>query len=64
MEATERGRRHICPECTTRYYDLNRSSVACPKCGATSPAPKLVRAARPPKEANRVNGRMNTRRFS
>ncbi len=29
------GRKHACFRCKTVFYDLNRSPVVCPKCGAT-----------------------------
>jgi uncharacterized protein (TIGR02300 family) len=30
----EWGTKRICPNCGTRYYDLHRDPIACPKCGA------------------------------
>jgi hypothetical protein len=27
------GGRHLCSVCGTRYYDLNREEIKCPKCG-------------------------------
>jgi hypothetical protein len=64
MEASDRGARHVCPDCATRYYDLKKPDVTCPNCGTKPPAPKLVRAARPPKDAPRANNRMSMRRYS
>jgi hypothetical protein len=61
MEAADRGKRHICPDCGTRYYDLKKAVVACPKCGTKPPAPKLARAARP--AAAPANNRMSMRRY-
>jgi len=29
----ELGGKRICPNCATKYYDLNRSPILCPKCG-------------------------------
>jgi uncharacterized protein (TIGR02300 family) len=29
----ELGTKRICPNCGTKYYDLNRSPIICPKCG-------------------------------
>jgi uncharacterized protein (TIGR02300 family) len=29
---TPRGNKHICASCQTRFYDLNKSLVACPAC--------------------------------
>ncbi len=34
MAKPELGLKRICPNCGTKYYDLNRSPVLCPKCGA------------------------------
>lgn len=39
MDKAERGRKHLCPECGCKYYDMNRKIVACPSCGA-KPAPQ------------------------
>jgi len=63
MDAADRGSRHICPDCATKYYDLNKAVVACPKCGAKPPAPKFVRSGRPPSTAPRGNNGMNIRRY-
>jgi uncharacterized protein (TIGR02300 family) len=27
--------KRLCPSCGTKYYDLNRSPIRCPKCGTT-----------------------------
>jgi uncharacterized protein (TIGR02300 family) len=29
----ELGTKRVCPNCGTKYYDLNRHPIACPKCG-------------------------------
>jgi uncharacterized protein (TIGR02300 family) len=29
----ELGIKRTCPNCGTRYYDLNRSPIVCPRCG-------------------------------
>ena len=34
MVKPEWGMKRICPSCGTRYYDMHRDPVACPKCGA------------------------------
>ena len=34
MNTSDRGLKHVCPECATKYYDLKNKVVACPKCGA------------------------------
>lgn len=41
MNASERGTKHVCAECEVKYYDLNKPTVACPKCG-TKPAPRKI----------------------
>jgi len=30
----ELGTKRLCPNCSTKYYDLNRDPILCPKCGA------------------------------
>jgi uncharacterized protein (TIGR02300 family) len=27
------GKKHICAECSTKFYDLGKDPAACPKCG-------------------------------
>ena len=44
----ELGTKRLCPNCGTRYYDLNRSPILCPKCGTrfeVAAAPARARAA-------------------
>jgi len=45
MNRSDRGLKHVCTECMIKYYDLKKEVVACPKCGANPPAPRLRRAA-------------------
>lgn len=61
--AKDLGTRHICWKCEAKFYDLNKPSPACPKCGADpreSPALKLVpkptkaQAPKAPKAPKRV----------
>ena len=47
MNASDRGSKHVCPECTTKYFDLRKEIVACPKCGAKPLAAKVRKAAQP-----------------
>jgi ssDNA-binding Zn-finger/Zn-ribbon topoisomerase 1 len=47
MNTSERGLKHVCPECETKYYDLRKAVVACPRCGAKPPAAKVQKAAQP-----------------
>ena len=32
MGKTEWGRKRICPSCSLKYYDFNRSPITCPSC--------------------------------
>ncbi len=45
MKTSDRGMKHVCPKCATKYYDLRKEVVACPKCGA-KPLPKTTQPAR------------------
>ena len=47
MNASDRGLKHVCPECTTKYYDLRNEIVACPGCGAKPLAVKARKAGQP-----------------
>ncbi len=42
----ELGLKRLCPNCGAKYYDLNRSPIHCPKCGAMFDA-ALVTKVRP-----------------
>jgi hypothetical protein len=44
MNISDRGAKHFCPACATRYYDMKQDTVVCPKCGAAPAAPKLPRS--------------------
>jgi len=44
MNNAERGAKHSCPDCATKFYDLHRKVVACPKCGAKLQEAKPVKA--------------------
>jgi uncharacterized protein (TIGR02300 family) len=57
MPAKDLGTKHLCFKCGTRFYDLRKPVLICPKCGTDQrestaakgppPAEKRVRAARP-----------------
>ena len=34
MTKPELGTKRLCANCSARYYDLNKTSITCPKCGA------------------------------
>ena len=42
----ELGTKRICPNCGTKYYDLNRSPIICPKCGTIFAVVAAVSAAK------------------
>src|ERR1700681_1324535 len=42
----EWGSKRICPSCGTRYYDLLRDPVVCPKCSTPFDPEALLRARR------------------
>lgn len=33
LQQPDRGSKRLCQDCGTRYYDLSRKPVLCPKCG-------------------------------
>ncbi len=48
------GTKRACPSCGTRFYDLGRKSIACPKCHATySPEDFLKNRRVPPVPAGK-----------
>jgi uncharacterized protein (TIGR02300 family) len=49
----DRGSKHICPECTTKYYDLKKTPVLCPKCGAKPVLAKVSKSAPQAKKSGR-----------
>jgi uncharacterized protein (TIGR02300 family) len=48
----ELGNKHHCQQCGTKFFDLNKNPVICPKCGAVQQvvSSRTVRAAPPEKE--------------
>jgi uncharacterized protein (TIGR02300 family) len=48
----ELGNKHICQNCGTRFFDLNRTPISCPKCGTIFHATPLSRAAQRASLAN------------
>jgi uncharacterized protein (TIGR02300 family) len=53
MNTSDRGLKHVCPECTIKYYDLRKEIVACPRCGAKPLPAKVLKAARPARKTGR-----------
>ncbi len=54
MNLSDRGLKHVCPECTTKYYDLRKEVVACPRCGAKPLAAKVPKAPQPARKTVRT----------
>ncbi len=54
MNTSDRGLKHVCPECATKYYDLRREVVACPKCGAKPLAAINPKAKQPAVKTGRT----------
>ncbi len=46
MTKAELGTKRLCPNCGTKYYDLNRSPIVCPKCGTVFAVAAAATAAR------------------
>ena len=46
MAKPEWGTKRICPSCGTRYYDLLRDPITCPKCSTAFDPEALLRARR------------------
>ena len=44
MAKPELGAKHQCQNCATKFFDLNRDPIVCPKCGTTYQAVQLARA--------------------
>jgi uncharacterized protein (TIGR02300 family) len=42
----ELGAKQICPNCQTKFYDLNRRPAVCPKCGLDFDPEEAVRSRR------------------
>jgi len=41
----ELGGKHQCQNCGTRFFDLNRTPIVCPKCGTLFQSPAMARTA-------------------
>ena len=54
MNTSDRGLKRVCPECTTKYYDLKKEVVACPRCGAKPLAAKAPKATQPARKTGRT----------
>ena len=54
MNTSDCELKHVCPECASKYYDLRKEIVACPKCGAMPIAAKVLKAVQPVRETGRT----------
>jgi rubrerythrin len=57
MNTSDRGLKHVCPECATKYYDLKKKVVACPRCGAKPPAAINPKATQPARKTGQTTSR-------
>ena len=55
MPASNRGKKFLCYNCATKFYDLNRPEPICPKCHANQFDAPARRAKRP--GGKRMEGR-------
>lgn len=46
MASPELGAKQVCPNCQTKFYDLNRRPAVCPKCGEAFDPEEAVRTRR------------------
>ena len=51
MAKPELGTKQKCQNCGTKFFDLNKDPVICPKCGTTQASASPPTAARPPARA-------------
>lgn len=54
MSTADLGSKHLCPNCATKYYDLKKTVVLCPRCGAkplVASVPKAAAARRASRSA-------------
>ncbi|MCD4653448.1 FYDLN acid domain-containing protein [bacterium] len=49
------GKRLVCEDCSTKYYDFNRDSALCPKCGAKKILKKVTESEMPAPMAIEIN---------
>lgn len=50
MAKPELGEKRTCPECSARFYDLNKSPCQCPKCEHAFEPEVLLKSKRKPDE--------------
>ena len=52
MAKLDWGKKHICSECSTKFYDMNKPTPECPKCGSQIVISRKPRVGRPPLSKN------------
>ena len=48
MPKLEWGKKHICSDCNTKFYDMSKSTPECPNCGSQVLITRKPRVGRPP----------------
>ena len=46
LSKAEWGTKRVCPSCATKYYDLQRTPIVCPRCGAAFDPDAVLRSRR------------------
>ena len=54
MSTSDRGLKHIFPECETKCYDPRKEIINCPRCGAKPLPAKVRKAAQPARKSGRT----------
>ena len=54
MAKLDWGKKHICSECGTKFYDMNKPTPECPKCGSQIVISRKPRVGRPPLSKNKM----------
>jgi len=54
MSTSDHGLKHVCPECATKYYDLRKAVVLCPRCRAKPLVDKVPKAPSSAKRGSRT----------
>ncbi|MDZ4866310.1 MAG: TIGR02300 family protein, partial [Alphaproteobacteria bacterium] len=47
MAAPDLGTKRICPSCASRFYDLTKRPIVCPKCAFSFSPEAIVKMRRP-----------------
>ena len=56
MSKSHLGQKFTCDSCGARFYDLNKSPITCPKCGAVKEQPKIIKNKKEePTDVKKIN---------